>query len=252
MSGSKSYEIIFIGNVELRLDDKPLSGKRFPAVGEEMVNQIWESVQAENGGRLFNDKLFCFAEFDICSGAIDIRGVFTEYKNFIAQRRQPHLNPDIKPVGVSGITLCTENGVKYAIFARRAESVTEYPGFLELVPSGSINDKFVDTSGVVDYKAQLALELFEETGITGCFVKGVQDFAFIFNSNHSVYDICCELELSIDIDSVLKKISGSGEYQEPLFVPVDELQSYINGDNCSIVPTSRALIEAYFRYKNRY
>jgi len=252
VSGSMSYEIIFIGNVELRFDDNPLSGKRFPAVLEERVNQIWESFQAENGGKLFNDKLFCFAGSDICGSTMEIRGVLTEYKNFIAQRKQPHLNLDIKPVGVSGITLCTENGIKYAVFARRAESVTEYPGFLELVPSGSINGEFVDTAGVIEYKAQLALELFEETGITGSFVKGVQDFAFILDGNHSVYDICCEIELSIDIDSVLKKISGSEEYHEPIFVPVDELQSYIKGDRGSIIPTSRALIEAYFNYKNRF
>ena len=61
------------------------------------------------------------------------------------------------------------------VFAKRAESITEYPGFLELVPSGSIDKECADTNGVVDYKFKLLSEFVEETGLSKEYVKKISD-----------------------------------------------------------------------------
>ena len=182
---------------------------------------------------------------------IEVTGYFVEYKHFLAQRKQPELNLGIKPIGVSGIIILKEANMEYVVFAKRANDTTEYPGFFELVPSGSIDKECADNSGIVDYKSKLLSEFTEETGLSRDCVKDVSGFAFVLDTNDNVYDVCCEIVIDTKKDLAIQKFSSSKEYQSPIFVGIGELDDFIKLNYNSIVPTSMALVEAYDMSVNR-
>ena len=134
------------------------------------------------------------------------------------------------------------------VFAKRADDITEYPGFLELVPSGSIDKECADAKGIVDYRSKLLSEFVEETGLSKEYVKKISGFAFVLDINHNVYDICCEILLKAEKELIIQKFS-SKEYNAPVFVALNDLNSFIRANVNSIIPTSMALIEAYRRKK---
>jgi hypothetical protein len=137
------------------------------------------------------------------------------------------------------------------IFAKRANDTTEYPGFFELVPSGSIDKECADLNGIVDYKSKLLTEFTEETGLPGDCVKDVFGFAFVLDTNDNVYDVGCKIVIDAERDLVIQKFYSSKEYQSPIFVAIGELYDFIKLNHNSIVPTSMALVEAYIRSMNR-
>lgn len=137
------------------------------------------------------------------------------------------------------------------VFAKRADNITEYPGFLELVPSGSIDKECVGASGVVDYQSKLLAEFIEETGLSKEYVKEISGFAFVLDVGHNVYDICCKILLETSKEIVAQRFR-SKEYHAPVFVAMNDLGSFVKENVDSIVPTSMAIIEAYRRSgKNR-
>ena len=138
--------------------------------------------------------------------------------------------------------------MEYVIFAKRASDTTEYPGFFELVPSGSIDKECADNSGIVDYKSKLLSEFTEETSLSRECVKDISGFAFVLDTNDTVYDVCCKIVIdNTERDLVIQKFSSSKEYQSPIFVGIGELDDFIKLNYNSIVPTSMALVEAYIR-----
>ena len=142
--------------------------------------------------------------------------------------------------------------MEYVVFAKRANGTTEYPGFFELVPSGSIDKECADNSGIVDYKSKLLSEFTEETGLPRECVKDISGFAFVLDTNDNVYDVCCKIVIdNTERDLVIQKFSSSKEYQSPIFVGIGELDDFIKLNYNSIVPTSMALVEAYIRSMNR-
>jgi len=134
------------------------------------------------------------------------------------------------------------------VFAKRADNITEYPGFLELVPSGSIDKECADAKGVVDYRSKLLSEFGEETSLSKEYVKRISGFAFVLDINHNVYEICCEILLETEKELVAQKFS-SKEYNAPVFIATNNLDNFVKSNVASIVPTSMALIEAYRQSK---
>ncbi|EKD42472.1 MAG: NUDIX hydrolase, partial [uncultured bacterium] len=187
-----------------------------------------------------------FIRFNKQADKINIVAHFVEYKTFLAEQKQPDLKLGITPIGVSGIIVLKEATNQYVFFARRAPHVTEYPGFLELVPSGSLDEGCVDASGIVYYQSQLLREFVEETGLPQEYVKDISGFALVLDTNHHVYDICCEISLEAKKEFILKEFS-SDEYNDPAFVAMNDLDHFIKSNCDSIVPTSLALIEAYLQ-----
>jgi hypothetical protein len=134
------------------------------------------------------------------------------------------------------------------VFAKRVDNITEYPGLLELVPSGSIDKECADANGVVDYQSKLLSEFIEETGLSKEYVKEISGFGFVLDIGHNVYDICCEILLEAKKELVAQRFL-SREYNAPVFVVMNDLDSFIKANVDSIVPTSMALIEAYRQSK---
>jgi len=242
-----NYEIVAIGNIQLQtMKDSQIDG--ILASNRDIIEEIWQNTQKEKGGKLFNGTLTNFVRVDKknISNHI-IKSHFIEYKSFLAQRKRPDLNLGIKPIGVSGVIVLKEANKEYVVFAKRANDVTEYPAFLELVPSGSIDKEYSDVNGTIDYKAKLLSEFSEETGLPKDYVKEISSFAFVLDTNHNVYDICCKILVESTRELFFSKFKSSKEYQSPAAIAVDDLGDFVKVNNDSIVPTSLALIEAYMR-----
>jgi len=239
----KNYEVIAIGNIQMRVLHNIQTEKRL-AKNYKAIEKIWDASVQEKAGKLFNGTLLNFISVDKNGETIDIASHFIEYKHFIAQRKDPCLELGIKPIGVSGIIILKDKGNEYVIFAKRDNNVTEYAGLFELVPSGSIDKECVDANGIIDYSSKMLSEFIEETGLCKEHVKEISGFAFILDTDHNVYDICCKILLELKKEIVEQRFC-SKEYNEPVFVAMNDLDSFIEANVDLIVPTSMALIEAY-------
>lgn len=240
-----NYEVIAVGNIEMRtIQDSQIDD--ILARNRDVIEEIWRKAQEERGGKLFNGTLPNFVSVNQERERVEILGHFIEYKQFLAQRKSPDLKLGIKPIGVSGIIVLEDKGSEYMVFAKRADNITEYPGFLELVPSGSIDKECVGANGVVDYQSKLLSEFIEETGLSKEYVKKISGFAFVLDIGHNVYDICCKILLETSKEIVAEKFR-SKEYNAPVFVAMNNLESFVKANIDSIVPTSLAIIEAYRR-----
>lgn len=243
-----NYEIIAVGNIQMRaIQDSTI--ERTLAQNRDAIEEIWQKILIEKGENPFNGTLPNFVRVNQERGErVEILGHFIEYKQFLAQRKRPDLKLGIKPIGVSGIIVLEDRGDEYVVFAKRADNITEYPGFFELVPSGSIDKEYADASGVVDYQSKLLSEFIEETGLSKEYVKKISGFALVLDIGHNVYDICCEILLEAKKELIIQKFS-SKEYNTPVFVALNDLNSFIKANVNSVVPTLMALIEAYRRKK---
>lgn len=247
MSSIKTdYEIVAIGNIQIQAVQDSRTEKLI-AQNHDAIEEVWEKTMEERGGKLFNGTLPNFVGLDKNGAEIVIRGTFVEYKHFLAQRKRPDLNLSIKPIGVSGIIILKEADREYVIFAKRANDTTEYPGFFELVPSGTLSKECVKSNGFVDYKSKLLSEFEEETGLSQDCVRDIIGFAFVLDTHDNVYDVCCKIIINIEKDVVISKLSNSKEYQSPVFIATDEITNFIKLNSGSIVPTSLALVEAFCR-----
>jgi len=242
-----NYEVVAIGNILLQTT-KDTSIDGVLAKNRDAIEEIWQNTLKERGGKLFNGTLPNFVRVDQKSFSNHIiKSHFIEYKSFLAQRKRPDLNLGIKPIGVSGVIVLKEADREYVVFAKRADDVTEYPAFFELVPSGSIDKECSDVNGTIDYKAKLLSEFSEETGLPKEYVKEISSFALVLDTNHNVYDICCKILVEYTKERFFSYFKSSKEYQSPTAIAVDGLGDFIKANNEQIVPTSMALIEAYMR-----
>ncbi|MEK6646851.1 MAG: hypothetical protein AABY84_09295 [Candidatus Firestonebacteria bacterium] len=240
-----NYEVVAVGNIEMRtIQDSRIDD--ILTQNRDVIEEIWRKAQEERGGKLFNGTLPNFVRVNRERERIEILGHFIEYKQFLAQRKRPDLKLGIKPIGVSGIIILEDKASEYVVFAKRADNITEYPGFLELVPSGSIDKECAGSNGVVDYQSKLLSEFIEETGLSKEYVKEISGFAFVLDIGHNVYDICCEILLKANKEMVTQSFC-SKEYNAPVFVAMSDLDSFVKANVDSIVPTSMAIIEAYRR-----
>jgi hypothetical protein len=204
------------------------------------IDEIWKTGVAESEGRLFNGRLFHFLSANPKRNVVEIQGFFLDYKTFWANRREPSLGLAIRPVGVSGLTL-TRDG--WIMLAKRSASVTQYPGRLELLPSGGIDDAHLKDGGVVDHHAALLQELAEEAGVASCLCDFVQDLSLIEDDDDPVVDLCSVIALTIDRQTVASGFPRSAEYEEPLFMRPRELADFAARSKPVMVPTTLALLQ---------
>ncbi|MDK2954764.1 MAG: hypothetical protein PWQ57_260 [Desulfovibrionales bacterium] len=203
------------------------------------IDEIWEMGVAESQGRLFNGRLLHFVSATPRQGVVDIQGFFVDYKAFWANRREPSLALDIQPVGVSGLTI-TQDG--WIMLARRSASVTQYPGRLELLPSGGIDDAHLANGGAIDHHAALLQELAEEAGVASRLCDFVQDLALIEDEDEPVVDLCSVIALTIDRRTAASAFPRNAEYEEPLFMRPWELADFAASREPAVVPTTMALL----------
>ncbi len=126
---------------------------------EARVDEIWQREKQLRSHELYNGRLF---SIDHCD-ARTIVGWISEYRYFLAQRREPSLHAalKIKPLAVTGILSCPDG----VLFGRRSDRSEMDAGCWELVPSGGVDDTAVGSAGRVSIERSILTELEEETGI---------------------------------------------------------------------------------------
>ena len=238
-----NYKIIATGDITLhqakRLKIVKISDKK-----SAIIEKVWQNSLRKDR-KLFNGLLLNFAALNIRENKINLNGNFVEYKQFIASRKRPDLKIKIKPISVSGMIITKDDGVDYAVFAKRTSRVTDYPNFFELVPSGSIDREFVLKNGDIDYKAKLLSEFSEETGLPKSYAKQIYGFALVLDKSKKIYDICCIILINKDRATIVKYFIKSKEYRDVMFIPLKDLDTFVKTKTNLIVPTSMALIKAF-------
>ena len=211
----------------------------------EEIEKIWKEALMKSNGDLFNGKLLNFVSKNATLDKLEICGRAEEYKNFIAQNKNPYLKLGINPVAVSGMIILNEDGKKYFLFGKRSSSVSTYPEFYELLPSGGMDMKYI-SGNLIDYKKQLLEEFNEETELSRDHVKNISEFAFIFDQKGTVYDVCCVMDTDLKKEDIMKNFK-SKEYKFPLLISEIELGEFLKNNQDIIVPTSKAFLQAFIR-----
>lgn len=237
---AENYKILGIGDVRLRVAEDA-EARQTLAQFEGEVDDIWERALRQR--KLFNGKLLGFLGLRRNGAAMEVIAHPTEYKYFFAKSQRPTLGFSIYPIAVSGITVLSRESQTYALFAERGKEVSEYPGWLELVPSGSLDGSFIDQDGLVDFRAQLLTELTEETGLAAEDVKKVSGAALVLDTRDSVYDICCKIVVDGEKSAAFEQLRPSAEYRNPIWVSTGQLKDFAAKHAGRIVPASMAIIE---------
>lgn len=213
------------------------------------IERLWCQALERNPA-LFNDRVLSIIDIeglsnDAISPHLILHTCFVEYKTVMAAKDIPALNAIISPIGVSGITICSDALNEYLVFAERSSSVTQYPGYMELVPSGNISDEMLTSLGTIDYKCQLMQEWLEETQQTNiASIESIQEVALVYDRQANVYDICCVMRASLSPSVLEEGLMSSPEYSKPMVVPISDAAVFIQRHHNRIVPTSLLLLEA--------
>jgi|GEM_PF-164446 len=170
---------------------------------KEAVETLWNDELKKR--KLFNGKIVSYKSHKKNDNMIEIECFITQYKYFFAQLRNPQLKMKITPIGVSGIIIDEENNTLLAI----RQNVTEYNGYYELIPAGSIDLSKRAGSNIL-FQNQLITEFEEETRISKDNIKEIEPFCLIFDKNHGVYDICSK----IHIDGLIKNKLNTEQNEE--------------------------------------
>ncbi|MCG8684758.1 MAG: NUDIX hydrolase, partial [Desulfobacterales bacterium] len=183
---------------------------------------------------LFNGQLLCRYSHKQRGKNLYIQCFFSEYKYFFANINNPELALNFSSVSVSGIILDEK---KNTIIGKR-NNVTEYKGFYELIPSGSIDADRV-RRGSVTFKDQIIEEFEEETGLDRRTIKRIEPICVIFDKTHMVYDICMKISIRGFLHHLLTSDSNR-EYKQVQIINLENIHTKINIDN--MVPTSQVML----------
>lgn len=240
---NEPYRVVAVGDIVLRVVPPAPEYEQQRARYASRIEKIWNEMSRTRP--LHNGTVFAVSGFEDKSGDIGVSGYPVPYKDFLAEHTDQSIHLGIRPVGVSGLLLVQDaQNVRYVVFARRKTTVTQWPGRLELVPSGSIDAEQPKTDGIVSYEMQIVGELMEEAGVSPTDVMSVKGFALVYDPHDRVYDICCRIELSLRKEALGKSFRDSAEYEQPVFVPYRELEQFAVSHEEEIVPTSLALLAA--------
>lgn len=218
---------------DLRIQVVPDSSA-LTAVEQEHIEAIWQAESRKRGPTLFNGELLEFVRFE----GDRLIARFVEYKLFLASRAGGlETRRAVMPLGVSGVVRCGD----CVGFGRRATHVTQYPGWLELFPSGGIDRGALRPDGTIDHHDQAIRELVEETGLSRAEIAGITTFALVFDREGQVYDLCVSITLKEGDPPRLARMS-SGEYDELFFVGRGSLPDLMRRCDGQIVPTSHKIL----------
>jgi hypothetical protein len=202
------------------------------------IELVWEKELKRRNKKIFNGEILNLAkiEYEEKENRFILQCHKIQYKHYLAQRAG--INLGITPLAVSGIVFYQENNSKVFYLGKRSEEVTQYPGYNEFIPSGSIDAKDLVLDQIVNYSKQLIVELKEELNVSEENIKHYKVFCLIFDEIENVYDIGIEVEV---LKSKIK--TNEDEYNTVLKLPLDLVVEYVKGKN--VVNASSRLFEAW-------
>ena len=159
------------------------------------------------------------------------------YRYFVASRLNPELQSilNIHPLGVSGVCVCND----HVLVGTRDMGLSSYPGYLELVPSGSIETRACLYSEI-DFLTQVVWELEEEARIYEDKVTQLHPLGLFYSKDIEVYDLGVMIKLSLD-NFEQNNFETTKEYPLLNWIKVSEWQKMASDPSKKIVPLSRVL-----------
>lgn len=184
---------------------------------ESRIEVLWAEEEARLGKVLFNGSLFSATAIT----PTRLEGHFVPYKHFVAQMRDPSLADavGIYAVAVTGVTRSAD-GSKI-LLGKRSETVLQYPGEYELVPSGGVDADSIQ-DGHVDFMEQLYRELEEEAGITKNQVLSSAPTKLVYDSKLRIWELCCD----VVVDASVALQARPEEHSELVWVPAEEAADF--------------------------
>jgi len=234
---NNSYKIIEKGNIILRNNPFSLDISK----QQEVIEEVWRKESKKNPS-IFNADVLSFIDLTKHNDKIYVDVYFTEYKNVIASRKISELQLNIKQVGVSAITFVNDEE-RYVLFSTRSRNNTEYPEYIELVPSGNIDRSALQKDNTIDYISKLQDEFSEETGMSVKDIKKIQSMCLVYDENNQIFDVGCIIEINVERNEIIKCFKKINEYTTPQFIRENNLSEYIKKNREKIVPTSLAILD---------
>lgn len=215
--------------IELASDAPALTGAE-----EHLVEVNWQAERLKRGRSLFNGEMLEFMRLE----GDRIVARFVEYRVYLASRAGTLATRQVvTPLGVSGVVRCGD----HVGFGRRSTHVTQYPGWLELFPSGGIDRDSVRPDGTIDYRGQVIRELSEETGLRESAIGEIETLGLVFDAVGGVYDLCVSIILKENEPSRLGQLR-SEEYDDLFFAHRASLPDLTHRWGGRIVPTSQTIL----------
>lgn len=202
------------------------------------IEAVWEREKKERQGQLFNGKVLSLIEYK--QGRVVAE--FVEYKYFLAYVLKPSLRNKlgIKPLSLSCITR-TSTAV---LIGRRSHSVMQHPLWFELAPSGGI-DLESAIGERIDVIGQALRELEEETGYLAKDVERMTPMALIYDSHTGIYEVGIEIIMP---EKAVCSLVSTPEYDELMWIPNEEIPSFVKKNFEIIVPLSIHLLKNLSKY----
>jgi len=200
------------------------------------IDAIWDEQKQLRGDHLYDAPLLVLDSYN----TEVMVGRWATYRRYVAVRQDQLLGP-LVPVGVSGILVCGDA----VVLAERSRSVTSYPGFFELAPSGAIDQAFFDAdSESVDYVAQLLRELEEEIELAPDQVAATRVLGVVQEDGDPCCDVCVRIDLLMGANELDRAIGSrdGDEYERVFRVPTDRLGAFASEYADRFLPTSRAIL----------
>ncbi len=191
---------------------------------------------------VFNGRLLHVTHIQPNKDATHIDGHFADYQIYYAQKQ---LGADfgLRPLGVSGLLRCDG----HLILAKRAPTVTAYPGMLECAPSGSLSGEYAREDGSLDYAGQLRAEFQEEIGLSPDHVTQITPLALVYDPADRVYDLICQMNVAGSLDDLMDSLQASAEYRQPRAVPQEGVGAWYRAHHTQLIPTSQAALSLWMR-----
>lgn len=241
---SPKYEIIKTNLCNITIKS---SKYRISPQIQKKIDCTWSRLQKNRCVKLSNDKVLIMKSMSTTKQISDISGEFVDYKNIIANKINSKIGLDFKQIGVSGIILFKNNNFYYTIFAKRNKNTTEYPNYIELVPSGHINQK-LNPEKNLNFNLNLRNEFIEETGLDSKIIKKILYLGIIMDKKSCVYDICSIIELNSNKKFILRNFKSS-EYSKPIVIKISSISKFIKKNHNNIIPTSIGIIDLILEKK---
>lgn len=203
---------------------------------KDQIERLWDQELIRTNGKIFNGKLLSATSFQ----NDQLIGHFVEYKNYLAQARNPSLSKilNIQPICVCSYTVAGND----VLIGKRSDFVTDYRNFYELVPAGGIDPSSI-SNNTVDIIQQLKVELKEEAGILESMILNISPKHLIIYPETNSYEICSYVQIDPSIKNM--KLARDEEYTELLWIPKHDLTQFVEKNRDKIIPLSLQLIDLF-------
>jgi hypothetical protein len=204
------------------------------------AQRLWEAACAGNP-RLFDSRILVCRGIESSGDTVEITCRVAPYRYYFGQRKGG-LALGLLPVAVSGALRIDDPQGPAWLLARRGPNVTQYPDYLELVPSGGLEAEDVDAEGYADYRARLMNELQSETGLSPSIIDEVDDLGVITDRVDPVVNILCLMIVRSSVAAIERALQTGPEYSSFTIMRGQHL-SELSSSQYRLVPTSRAALD---------